>query len=317
MQGLVRGLKLPLMAALLAAITLTACDDEGVSNTQETRSLTHAAGTTPIPLHPQKVVVFDTAMLDTMDALGLPVAGVPQTTVTYPPFLAKYQGQPYFNAGGLFEPNFQALSAAAPDLIIGGGRASKAYGELSKIAPTIDLNVDDEHFADSFRQRILQLGDIFGQQDQARAALADLDQKTAAVRGKAEQAGTGLIILINGGRLSAYGPGSRFGFIHDVLGFKPAIDLPDKGLHGNAMSFELLQQANPDWLFVISRDAAIGTQGAASAQQVLDNELVQRTKAYQNGHIVYLDSAEMYVAGGLQTFRHLTAMVDHALSAKP
>lgn len=313
----VRRVTMPLMVAAVAVLVLAGCGEGDKPMAVETRTVVHAAGTSVVPLTPRKVVVFDTSILDTMDALGIPVAGVPRNNATFPPFLAKYQGQGYLNAGGLFEPDFQAISAAAPDLIVGGGRAKKASGELNKIAPTIDLEVDDSRFMESFRQRTLQLGEIFGKEAATKAALDDFDRQAAAVRVKAAGAGTGLVVLISGGRLSAYGPGSRFGFIYDGLGFTPPLELPDKGLHGNAMSFELLLQADPDWLFVISRDAAIGTQGAASAEQVLDNELVARTTAKRLGHIVHLDSAEMYVAGGLQTLTHLTRAVDQALSSRP
>jgi|AGTN01.1.fsa_nt_gi ABC-type enterochelin transport system, periplasmic component len=315
-EFVVRGLKMPLMVAAVAVLGLAGCGEGDRPAAQETRTVTHASGTSAVPLSPRKVVVFDTAALDTMDALGIPVAGVPRNNVTFPPLLAKYQGQGHLNAGGLFEPDFQALGAAAPDLIVGGGRAKKAYDELNRIAPTIDLEVDNSRFMESFRQRTLQLGEIFGKEAEAKAILDELDRQAAAVRAKAQGAGTGLVVLISGGRLSAYGPGSRFGFIYDGLGFEPPLELPDKGQR-NAMSFELLLQADPDWLFVISRDAAIGTQGAASAEQVLDNELVAKTKAKRLGHIVYLDSAEMYMAGGIQTLTRLTRTVDQALSARP
>lgn len=307
----------PLIVAAIAILGLSGCGEAQKPAKGATQTVVHAAGTSEIPAAPHKVIVFDTGMLDTMDALGIPVAGVPQKTVHLPSFLSKYLGSDYINAGGFFEPDFQALSAAAPDLIIGGGRAKKAYGELAKIAPTIDLEIDDTHFIDSFHQRTMQLGEIFGKKAEAKAALDQLDQQAAAVKAKAASAGSGMLIMINGGKISAFGPGSRFSFLYDALGFKPPVELPDKGLHGNAMSFELLLQADPDWLFVINRDAAIGTQGNASAEQVLDNELVNKTKAKRLGHIVYLDSAEMYLGGGIQTYKHLTGAIDRALSATP
>jgi len=55
---------------------------------------------------------------------------------------------------------------------------------------------------------------------------------------------------------------------------------------------------DPDWLFVIDRDAAIGTEGAQPAAQVLDNELMHQTKAWQQGHVVYLDPFNWYIISG-------------------
>ena len=43
--------------------------------------------------------------------------------------------------------------------------------------------------------------------------------------------------------------------------------------HGQAISFEFIAQTDPDWLFVIDRDAAIGREGT-SAQRMLDLSLI-------------------------------------------
>ena len=49
----------------------------------------------------------------------------------------------------------------------------------------------------------------------------------------------------------------------------------------------------------MDRDAAIGTEGAQLAQEIVENELVQGTDAYKNGNIVYLGNpAVWYTAEG-------------------
>ncbi|MFV8112014.1 iron ABC transporter substrate-binding protein, partial [Enterobacter cloacae complex sp.6700816] len=91
------------------------------------------------------------------------------------------------------------------------------------------------------------------------------------IKGKAPSAGKAMVILVSGGKISAYGPGSRFGFIFDVLGFEPAyVFTEDTGRHGNIVNSELLLKLNPDWLFVIDRDGAIGAKDAQPAADVLD-----------------------------------------------
>jgi ABC-type enterochelin transport system, periplasmic component len=50
---------------------------------------------------------------------------------------------------------------------------------------------------------------------------------------------------------------------------------------------------------VLDRDAAIQTEGAQLAQEVMENDLVKGTQAYQNGNIVYLaHPAVWYTAEG-------------------
>ena len=56
---------------------------------------------------------------------------------------------------------------------------------------------------------------------------------------------------------------------------------------------------NPDYIFVMDRDSAIGTEGAQLAQEIMENELVMSTDTYKNGNIVYLEHpAVWYTAEG-------------------
>lgn len=302
--------------SLIIALAITGCDNKtSTTNNASTQTITieHEQGSTVVPIAPQKVVVFNTATLDTMDALGINITAVPQTSVHLPAFLAKYEGNYYTNAGGLFEPNYELLSNLKPDLIFAGGRTNDAYEKLSEIAPTISLTVDNKDFINSMTQRTEQLGQIFNKQAEANKLITDFTQKIATVKNKTQNQGTAMVIMINGGKMSAYGPGSRFGFIYDELGFKPATTFADSGKHGNVVNAEFLLSVNPDWLFVLDRDSAIGNTDAQSAKQVLDNSLMHKTKAWQNNKIVYLDSSAMYIAGGIQTYNQLLDQINQVM----
>jgi len=255
----------------------------------------HAQGETVLPGQPAKVLTFDLAALDTLDALGVEVAGVPGSNI--PEYLAKYRGDAYVKIGSLFEPDYEAVNAARPDLIVVAGRSAPAYAELSKIAPTIDLTIDPKGYLAGAKENALTLGRIFGKEEQAAALVEKLDASVASFRETAKDAGKALIIMTNGGKVTAYGPGSRFGWVHDDLGLTPAVPDVQAATHGEAVSFEFLLQTNPDWLLVVDRDAAVGQAGAA-ARQTLDNELVAATNAAKNGRIVYVDTVRWYLVGG-------------------
>ena len=97
------------------------------------------------------------------------------------------------------------------------------------------------------------------------------------------------------------GNDSRCSIIGREIGFENVgIDANlDTSTHGNEASFEFIVDKNPDYIFVMDRDAAIGTDGAKLAQEIMENELVMKTDAYQNGHIVYLaHPAVWYTAEG-------------------
>lgn len=307
-------LRSALAASLLATgLLISSCQAVLATEQENTLRIEHAQGTTQVPLNPKKVIILNPATLDNADALGIPVAGVPKNSAHLPAFLAKYQGEGYLNAGTLFEPDYEALVNAKPDVILAGGRAHDAYDKLSEIAPTLALDVDPQNFVASLTQRIEQLAALFDKQQQAKTLLTAFNAKIADIKAKSANTGTALVIMINGGKMAAYTPGSRFGFIYDVLGFKPAASFKQTGRHGNVVSSEFILQTNPEWLFVLDRDNAIGRKEGQSAQQVLDNPLIRKSKAWQNQHVVYLDSSSLYIAGGLQSYSRLMDTVSAAL----
>ncbi|MGO2344943.1 MAG: ABC transporter substrate-binding protein, partial [Providencia sp.] len=177
--------------ALLSVLVLAGCDNSKetteTSQAAEKQVITveHAQGKTEIPRHPQKVIVMNMETLDIMDALGAPVAGVPQTNVRFPEFLAKYNSADYINGGTLFEPAYETLSNAKPDLILGGSRARDSYDKLSGVAPTISMDIDNKRFIDSLTERTTELGLIFGKEKEADKLITDFKGKIADIKTKA------------------------------------------------------------------------------------------------------------------------------------
>ncbi|UFT98279.1 siderophore ABC transporter substrate-binding protein [Radiobacillus kanasensis] len=295
-----------LIFLLLVSIFVAACgsdtstsSDENSAEASEEKAKTitvkHELGETEVPVNPEKVVVFDYSTLDTLDALGVDVTAVPQDNL--PDFLSKFESDEYENAGTLFEPDFEKLSEIDPDLIIIAGRTSEAYEDLQELAPTIMMSIDSAKFVDSFSSNVTLLGEIFGKEAEAEEQLTAIKDEINATKEKAEATGqNGLIILTNDGGVSAYGPGSRFGFLHDALGFAPADDTIEVSTHGQNVSFEYIAETNPDFLFVVDRNKVVG--GEYSAEKTLDNELVNGTTAAQEEQIVYLNPDFWYLSGG-------------------
>lgn len=258
----------------------------------ETLTITHSSGATAVSVTPARTVVLDWAVLDTLEALGVAAAGIPSSTP--PPTLARYREGSYIRSGSLFEPDLEALKNAQPDLIILGRRSQPRYQEVSRFGATIDLTPDPNDLLGSVVRNTRTLGAIFARQEQAEALIASLERSVAKLRGLTADRGTGLLLLTTGGKMAAFGKGTRFGMIHDVFGVKPAVEQLRVGRHGQAVSFEFLLETNPDWLFVMDRDAAIGRDGVAAAK-LMDNELVRATNAGAKGQIVYLDPATWYL----------------------
>ncbi len=302
--------------ALVSLLALSACSSEAAEADAEpaqasTITVEHAQGSTEVPVNPETVYTFDLGALDTMDALDIDVDGVP--AANFPDSLSKYASDDVTKIGSMKEPDFETISAEAPDLIIISGRVADSYEELSKIAPTIDLSVDNADAWNSFKENTETIGKIFDKEDAVDEKLTALEGKVDETKALAADAGNGLIVMTSGGEMTAYGAGSRFGIIHDVLGVEPAAEVKSEGAHGESVSFNYIADTNPDHLFVIDRDVAVGESGEA-ASAVLDNDLVKSTNASRDGHITMLDSASWYLVGyGLNNVDAMVSTIHDAL----
>lgn len=267
-----------------------------------------ATGPVTLAGSPAKVAVLDVAAIDTLTALSvMPVAVPDNLYVSYLDQVAASAAP----AGTLFEPDLEALANAAPDLIIAGGRSSTQIEPLSQVAPTIDMTIWEDVPGEA-RARIAAYGTLFAKEAEAAALLADFDAKLAAVKAASAGKGRALIVLTNGTKIAAYGKGSRFGWLHTAFDIPEAFENLDPATHGDAISFEFIAETNPDWLIVVDRAAAIGEE-AASAEATLNNPLVAGTTAWEKGQVIYLNSTNIYIAGGGYT--SMTGTMDELLAA--
>lgn len=320
-----------ILVCLLLALSLVACASQPAPTPSSTpepapssqaeepasveATITHGLGETVLNTNPLRVVVFDYGALDALDFAGIEIVGLGKTA-SLPEHLSKYADDKYKAAGSLHEPDFEAVNELEPDLIIIGARASKAYEELSKIAPTVLFTMPTSNYVDVFEGNLKMLSEIFT--DKAELLTAQIDNvKTgaAAVAQKAEAAGyTALVLMVNDSEISVFGAGTRFAVVYDNFGFKPADDNIEQSTHGQSAAFEYLAQVDPDYLFVIDRSAATGAAtDNTGAMSLMDNQLMSGTKAAKNDNIVYLNSTNWYVvSGGINS---TLAMIDEVAAS--
>ncbi|REF69569.1 MULTISPECIES: siderophore ABC transporter substrate-binding protein [Paracoccus] len=296
-----------LIAATATALVL------GAAAWAQPMTIAHSQGETVLPAPPEKVLILDINALDIAHALGAQPAGVLGSNL--PDYLQDY-ADPLPKVGTIFEPDYEAIAASDAALMIVGTRTAPAYAEMSRILPTVDLSLGDDLFT-SVRGNVETLGRIFGKPEQAARMVEALDAKIAHLKEIAPKAGTALILVTNGGKLGAYGPKSRVGWIHSQLGFATvAPDIDDRFHGGDVISFEYILERDPDWIFVIDRDAGVGEAGAG-ARAALDNPLMARTRAVRDGHVVHLDPHAAYIAfGGYTALNRLLDQLTEALAAR-
>ena len=314
------------IAVLLAAMAvLQGCTDKtasvppapAASATQPAFApitIVHKLGTTVIEQRPRRVAVLDMNEVDFLDQLGVPVAGMVKDYV--PHFLIRYKDdQDIRDLGAIVQPNLEHIHALQPDLVLMTSIQANHYQELSQIAPTLHFDVDyqnsESKHIEVVKQHLLTLGRIFGKEDLARQKAAELDAKVADARKVTqERPEKALIVLHNNGAFSAFGVQSRYGFVFDALGVKPASTAIEAGLHGQPISSEFIQQANPDIIYVVDRTAVMEHRPVMTAEQMA-NPLLRQTNAWKNGRVIFVDADAWYITAASVT--SLKLVIDDVL----
>ena len=290
-----------------------------------------------VPYQPERVVVLDLANLDILDNLGLGDCIVGAPTITLP-YLQSYNDNLPI-VGTVKTPDLEAVMACEPDLILMGGRMAEYYDELNEIAPTLRLTtVSDDGLVEAIRANAKTIGTIFGETEQVDALLAQYDARIAALAAFAEGK-TCVLGMSTSGSFNLLGNDGRCSLIVNEVGFdnigadaaatgssrgsSDESESSERGsgesgghgssggsaegrdsagsttTHGNEVSFEAVVALNPAYIFVMDRDSAIGTSGAQLASEIMENELIMKTDAYQNGNLVILENPGIwYLAEG-------------------
>ncbi|MBB5217123.1 ABC transporter substrate-binding protein [Parapusillimonas granuli] len=271
--------------------------------------LAHSAGTLKLADTPKQIVTFDLAVLDSLNTLGVPVAGVPKSV--YQGELEKYAQAPV--VGTLFEPDYPALEKLRPDLIIAGGRSQKAMPELGKLAPTVSFTSDPANFLATFKTANLALASAFGKKPQAEAAIASIEKDVEGLR-RANQGKKAAFLFVMKGNVIAHAPGDRFGYAYELTGTEsvlpakdpnaPAQPRPEAGspeakaaAEKRAQVISDIAKADPDWLIVLDR-GAINNGEKTAADTLAKHPELSRTRAYKEGKVYYADPNGWYVMGG-------------------
>ena len=313
---------LPTLLAAALALGLAACgqqtDSKAASdNTSQAAGeqikLSSKAGDISIPANVSKIAVMDYTSLDTIVALGASdkVIGLPLSSAV-PTSLASFKDGKYADFGAVNNVNLEKLAAAQPQLVISADRLQKQTDALKQIAPTYHYSIDTNNYWQSFHEQTLNLAKIVGKTSEAEQKLKALDEEAAKLSEKTKGK-TALIVLVNNDKLMAFGQHSRFGLIHDKLGFTPADASIKVGTHGQSISYEYITEKNPDYLFVIDRASAV-TGKSGGAEAALNNDIIKQSKAAKENHIVYLDANNWYLMnGGLNAMHEMVAEVGSAI----
>ena len=285
------------------------------SSHAEIVEIQHEMGSTKVETNPSRVVVLGIGALDAVDSLGIKPVAVSKVSML-PDYLEKYQDYP--SSGSLFEPDFEAIYNDKPDVIIAGPRAASHYDELSKIAPTVIFGAArGSDYWQATQEQWRKLGKVFDKQQWVEDKIAELDAQFKAIRDYNQAHNNdALTVMSSGGNITTFGAHSRFAIIYKDFGFNETVKNIKPSQHGDLISYEYIQTANPSNLFIIDRDKLVN-KGVSHTHQEFENDLVKSTKAYQNQHMVYLDLNAWYLAiSGVKATEHMVSDIESSIGMK-
>lgn len=321
--------------AAVAALTLAACGDaadeettggttaeatdsaSGDENSNEGSEVTDMGGNTvQVPADPQSIIATDNRIFVTLAEWGIELSAAPvELMPAGEEKLATYmENGDVINIGNHREPTMEVFITAEPDLILNGQRFAQYEQDIRGLVGDdvafidTDIDVENSRIDEQLRELTTLLGEVFGHQEDAEQLIADFDEAIERASEAYDSDQTVVGVLTSGGSINYVAPvtGRAIGPIYDVLGLTPALEREGSTNHqGDDISVEAIADANPDWILVLDRDAGAGTEGAASAHElIVESEALANVTAVNEGNIIYLNP-NFYTAEDIQHYTEL------------
>ena len=320
--------------AAVAALGLAACSSgtttspsqssASSSETTQASSVTVEAndGTVEIKLPVTRAASLDNCTFELLAQWDVPLVAVPKKLI--PSTITAFNGEDIADVGMHRDPNLEALVAAEPDLIISGQRFSKYDAQIKELAPEVLLINLEPREGQPFDQELIRevtdLGEIFGKQDEAKKLVDDFNASIERAKKAYDGSSTVMAVDVSGGNIGyvAPGKGRTWGPVFDLLGLKPALEVEGStdSHTGDDISVEAIAEANPAWIFVLDRDAAITKDGSNTPAETVinDNAALQNVAALQNKHLVYAPN-DTYTNESIITYTEIFNSIADAFEA--
>lgn len=282
------------------------------SNAAQALTVSTFRGEVSFPQTPQTVVAFPAGVIDTLDALGVSVQGVPENL-----FLDYVDTQKAQTVGTLFTADIEKIHKMSPDLVIIGERSALQYDVLTDVAPVMDLSIPRGNTFQESLKRMHSLAKLFDKKDKAK----EIENRLYELRDQAKKLihpdESVMVVMLMGRALNVLSSQTRIDWFQEELGMNlEASDV--KSLNEVApISYEYILSKNPDWLIVMDRDASVGRSAKDLSKEYMDTPLIHATKAWQNNQIIYLNGVgTLNSVGGVQGIEHTLEELIERFSAR-
>lgn len=299
---------------LALALGLTACgsgeDADSSTSDGSTVEVEDNFGTQEVPSPADSVVATDNRTFETLCDWDIDLAAAPKPLI--PETIECWQGEDTIDIGNHREPDLEALAGAQPDLVVNGQRFADHRSDIEELVPEaafVEFEPrEGEDFFDELQRQTTGMGTVFGHEGDAEQLNAALDDASQRVSETYQEGDTVMAVNVSGGEIGYIAPGlgRTFGPLFDEFGFTPALEIEGSSddHQGDDVSVEAIAEADPDWIIVLDRDAAVEEDSSPAEEIISGSEALQNTTAVKEGQVYYAP-ADTYTNESIQTYTEI------------
>ncbi|MFD7298660.1 ABC transporter substrate-binding protein [Streptomyces sp. NPDC059897] len=295
--------------ALALALALSACSsDDGGSAAKPTakasgsHTVDTAMGGVKVKNLPERVVVLNTAGLDSAITLGIRPVGATGpgagsgTEQPFPSYLPASKTKGITEVGERNNPDLKKIAALKPDLIIGDkAHDGRRYKQLTAIAPTVLTGASDAAWKQNFRVH----ADALGEKTRARQVAATYKKHAAAVTkavggaGAAARTEVNIVRFVAGSDIRILGGRTPAATVLSDVGLgRPAITKQARGGLSYDVGAERIGRADADAIFT----STYGNPGLAQVAEATTSGQWRGIRAVRDSR-VYNVNDELWAQG--------------------
>ena len=287
-----------IVATCMTAMMFVGCASNNTTNedktTENTVTVTDVRGEVEIPANPKRIVDLS-GNSDILSILGYKVVGTANSDAydytKFPSYLEEtLSGAKILGYSMQDTMDVEAVMNLNPDLIVISTVQEKMYDALSKIAPTVMIQLEALNWKDDVRA----LGKVFDKEDVATEWIANYEAKAKEagdkIKAKYGDDTTYLSFLASGGQFFVF-DGAGFGdVLYKDMGLAKPEGMPEQtDISLPVVTYEGLAAIKADYIFAIATDEDLA--------QLEANSIWNNLPAVKNGNVVILESSPYFNQG--------------------
>ncbi len=306
--------KLVTMIAMgtLAMLMATGCSSKATDTTQDvvetvnTEETVIVDETTPAEesvAATEKVVASSVAVVEILDALGVPMVGVPTSSYDLPESVAEAT-----RIGNPMSPDIEVIASMEPTVIVSVDSLSADLAEQFELLGAESLFVNLSSY-DGLKESIKSLGERFGVEDKANAIVAAFEAREVAIaEAVAEKEAPSVLVIFGAG--TSFMTVSETAYVGDLVkrvgGANIITDAPSSF---SPVDMEYLADKNPEYILFMSH-ANPEESLAAFRQEIEANPAWQNFEAVKNDKLITLETGYFGMSANLLAVDAMDKLVD-------